>query len=335
VVIPSFVCPLVPLAIKRAGLKTLVCDIQKDGFDFAAQELNCLCRENNDILAITAVHLGGIPADIDAIKQACAEKGIFIIEDCAQSLGALYKGNRAGALADFSFFSLCRGKGLTIYEGGVAVCNRQEYAQALEETIGRLAGKNFLSEALKIAELFGYWIFYRPQLAWFIFALPQIFWQMRGMPLKAAAEDYEENFPLCRVSAFRKSCGRRAMRRMQNELAKQRANALYYRQKLKGIPTVKLIAEAPGDMASYPYLTVIFDGEEQRDKALRALSRKGLGASRIYLKAITDYPYLQGLDGAAAPLNARYLAEHHLSLSTSAFLRQEEIAQACALIKGL
>ncbi len=58
VVIPSFVCPLVPLAIKRAGLKIEVCDVGRDSFDFDTVELENLCARNNDIAAIVAGHLG-------------------------------------------------------------------------------------------------------------------------------------------------------------------------------------------------------------------------------------------------------------------------------------
>ena len=62
VIIPSFICPLVPLAIKRAGLKVLVCDINKNSFDFEINRLKELCS-GKDILAVVPVHLAGIPAE--------------------------------------------------------------------------------------------------------------------------------------------------------------------------------------------------------------------------------------------------------------------------------
>jgi dTDP-4-amino-4,6-dideoxygalactose transaminase len=114
VIIPSFICPLVPLAIRRAGFKTLVCDIEKDSFNFRIDKLEEICLNNKDILSIVAVHLAGIPIDFAPIKKMARENKIFIIEDCAQSLGAMHQGKKTGSLGDFSFFSLCRGKGLTI-----------------------------------------------------------------------------------------------------------------------------------------------------------------------------------------------------------------------------
>ncbi|MFA7294705.1 MAG: aminotransferase class V-fold PLP-dependent enzyme, partial [Candidatus Omnitrophota bacterium] len=182
IVIPAFICPLVPLAIKRAGLKIKPCDINPDNFDFDIDKLRKVCVEDNDILAILAVHLGGIPLELQNLKEIAKKNGIFIIEDCAQSLGAEYQGKKTGSIGEFSFFSLCRGKGLTIYEGGLAITNKAEYAQLLKNTSKKIFRTDAFSESLKIAELLAYSIFYRPGLFWFAFRLPQIFWQMRNNP---------------------------------------------------------------------------------------------------------------------------------------------------------
>src|SRR5208337_4976977 len=49
VIIPSYICPLVPLAIRRAGLKIEVCDINRDNFCYDSSMLAELCRRNNDV----------------------------------------------------------------------------------------------------------------------------------------------------------------------------------------------------------------------------------------------------------------------------------------------
>lgn len=118
VIIPAYICPLVPLAIKRAVLKIEVCDIGNNGFDYDFKELERICSQNNDILAVVAAHLAGIPAGVDKLKSITEKRGIFVVEDCVQSLGTEYQGRKTGTMGDFSFFSFCRGKGLTIYEGG-------------------------------------------------------------------------------------------------------------------------------------------------------------------------------------------------------------------------
>jgi dTDP-4-amino-4,6-dideoxygalactose transaminase len=333
VVIPSYVCPLLPLAIKRAGLKVEVCDIGPDNFDFDLGELENLCSQNNDILAVIAVHLGGIPVDFEPMEKIVKKQGIFIIEDCAQSLGATYHEKKTGTLGDFSFFSLCRGKGLTIYEGGVAATTQKEYAQILEKKINLLAKDDFLSEILKIWELLGYWVFYRPQLFWFVFQIPQIFWNLGGNKLKALGEYFTPEFPIHKVSRMRKSIGHAQFYRLEEELEKQRRKASFYLEAFKGIRGLKAIQEHPDTRATYPYLTLIFDTRQMRNKAWQILKDSGLGVSQIYAYAIGDYDYLKPIVPQKNYPGGRYLAEHTITVSTNAFLTQKDLVAIIQAIK--
>jgi len=335
VIIPSFICPLVPLAIKRAGLKIEVCDIQKDNFNFDMPRLQQLCLENKDILAIIATHLGGLPLDFSLIQPLAQENKIFIIEDCAQALGAEYRGKKVGTLGEFSFFSLCRGKGLTIYEGGLITTNKKEYTGVLNRKIRQVEKADFFSETLKILELFGYWLFYRPRLFWFAFRLPQIFWNWRGENLKALNEYFEINFPLHAVSRMRKSIGHVTFPRLTQEVSEQRKKAAKYIGGLLGSEGIKLIMEANQDKASYPYLTLLFDDPKRRDLAKETLEKTGLGISQIYAMAITDYSYLNSLLPKRECPNARYLAEREITLTTSRFLKDADIEFIIQQIKGL
>ena len=334
VIIPAFICPLVPLAIKRAGLKIKVCDISKNSFNFDIDQLAQLCSDN-DILAIVAAHLGGIPLEFGPIRQIAEKNKIFVIEDCAQSLGAVYKGTKVGKLGDFSFFSLCRGKGLTIYEGGSAASKNLVYNKSIDDTIARIVNDDHISEALKILELFGYWIFYRPQLFWFAYSLPQVYWNARGQRLRALSEYFTIDFPLHRVSGFRKSVGHAAFPRIESEIDKQRQKAFYYMEKLKNTGGMTIINESPGDRATYPFLTIVFDDKEKRDKAQKVFKNSGLGVSQVYYSAITDYGYLDDIIEKKACPNARYLAEREITLSTSAFLTNKNMDLVVNKIKNI
>ncbi len=335
VIIPSFICPLVPLAIYRAGLHVTVCDINKDNFNFDLRQLQELCSKNNDALAIVAVHLGGIPIDFEEIEQIARNDKIFIIEDCAQSLGAMYKDKKAGTLGDFSFFSLCRGKGLTIYEGGLIVTKKESDSVKIDATIERIVSNDFFSESLKILELLGYWIFYRPQLFWWVFRLPQIFWDWRGKHLRALTEYFTADFPLHKVSKIRKSIGHVTFARLEREIDKQRQKASSYIESLKGIPGIKLITESHEIKATYPYLTLLFDNPIKRKKAQEKFRNSGLGVFQVYAQAITDYDYLKDIVGNYDSPNARYLAEREISLTTSTFLKEEDIDSVVGIIKSL
>jgi perosamine synthetase len=60
--------------------------------------------------AIIVAHIGGYPLDMDPIMELAAQRGIPVLEDCAQALGAVYKGRMAGSLGTISSFSTMFGK---------------------------------------------------------------------------------------------------------------------------------------------------------------------------------------------------------------------------------
>ncbi len=324
IVIPSYVCPLVALAAIKSGLRIKVCDIAEGSFDFNYTHLKRLCAEDKDILAIVAIHLGGIAVDFDKIKELATKYQIFTIEDCAHALGARYKGRKCGTLGDFSFFSLCRGKGLSIYEGGVLAVNRDEYSYVIKDSIKQVVRNNYFSEAFKIIELMGYWLFYRPQLFWFVFKLPQIFWNIGKNYDKAFGEEYDANFDTHAVSGFRKFLGHKSFYRLEDEVRRQRERASFYIESLKGLKGVRVLREDPNTYAAYPFVTVLFDEAEKRNKFFKKINKNGLGVSIVYLNAICDYSYLKDRLTGDDCISAREFSKRQLTLTTSIFLKDKD-----------
>jgi len=75
--------------------------------------------------AILAVHLYGHPCDMDAIMQIAGEYNLFVIEDCAEAFGTLYKGRPVGSIGHISAFSFFGNKTITTGEGGMVATNDQ------------------------------------------------------------------------------------------------------------------------------------------------------------------------------------------------------------------
>jgi dTDP-4-amino-4,6-dideoxygalactose transaminase len=74
--------------------------------------------------AIIAVHLAGWPCDMDTIMELARERGLKVIEDCAQAQGARYKGKPIGSMGDVAAFSFCQDKIMTTGgEGGMLTTN--------------------------------------------------------------------------------------------------------------------------------------------------------------------------------------------------------------------
>jgi dTDP-4-amino-4,6-dideoxygalactose transaminase len=79
--------------------------------------------------AVIVVHLYGQPADLDPIATACAEYGVPLIEDAAESLGATYRGRHTGTFGQMATFSFNGNKIITTSGGGMFVSNDANLAE--------------------------------------------------------------------------------------------------------------------------------------------------------------------------------------------------------------
>ncbi|MHA1579726.1 MAG: DegT/DnrJ/EryC1/StrS family aminotransferase [Candidatus Freyarchaeota archaeon] len=81
--------------------------------------------------AIIVIHLAGHPANLDPLKEIAEEKGLVLIEDGAQAIGAEYKGRKVGTVGDVGCFSLHQSKVITTGEGGFVLTNDDELAEKI------------------------------------------------------------------------------------------------------------------------------------------------------------------------------------------------------------
>lgn len=76
--------------------------------------------------AILVVHLAGHPAEMDEIIKIARERGIAVVEDCAQAIGSEYRGRKVGSIGDVGAFSFYQSKNMTTGEGGMVTTNNPE-----------------------------------------------------------------------------------------------------------------------------------------------------------------------------------------------------------------
>ncbi|MEK7330447.1 MAG: DegT/DnrJ/EryC1/StrS family aminotransferase, partial [Candidatus Eisenbacteria bacterium] len=116
-------------AVLHQGAVPVFADIDPKTYNLDPAQVEA--RVTSRTRAILAVHLHGLPAEMDAINALAERDGIPVIEDAAQAHGARYRGRPVGTLALIAAFSLNSTKNLPAGEGGLFVTASEEcYARA-------------------------------------------------------------------------------------------------------------------------------------------------------------------------------------------------------------
>lgn len=109
-------------SIVTAGANPVFADVELDSQNISRRTIEAVLTPNTK--AIICVHLAGWMCDMDPIMQLAAERGIYVIEDCAQAHGAKYKGKSAGSIGHIAAWSFCQDKIMTTGgEGGMVTTN--------------------------------------------------------------------------------------------------------------------------------------------------------------------------------------------------------------------
>lgn len=118
-------------AITAAGAEPVFVDIDPETYLMNVDQVKA--RINKKTKAVIAVHLYGQAVDMDELKKTTKKKGIYIIEDCAQSHGAIYKKRMTGSIGDISAFSFYPTKILGTYgDGGLCMTNSAKIRDKLK-----------------------------------------------------------------------------------------------------------------------------------------------------------------------------------------------------------
>lgn len=141
VIVPAYTYCATANVIVHCGAKPVMVDVRADDFDISVENVRKALTPRTKV--VMPVDLGGMPCDYDAVfalvesEEARAmfsprteeqrELGrVLVLSDSAHSIGAEYKGRKAGSLADVSVFSFHAVKNLTTAEGGAIMLNLPE-----------------------------------------------------------------------------------------------------------------------------------------------------------------------------------------------------------------
>lgn len=126
VVVPSLSFIATANAVTYVGARPVFCDVDPATGNVTAETIHAALTL--DTRAVIVVDQGGVPLDLDPIRDLCDRHEITVIEDAACGVGSTYKGRPVGAGADVAVWSFHPRKILTTGEGGMLTTNRADWA---------------------------------------------------------------------------------------------------------------------------------------------------------------------------------------------------------------
>lgn len=118
-------------AILMVGAKPIFCDINKSDLNINTELIEQKISSKTKAILVTNVF--GYLANYDALNHICRKHNLYLIEDAAESFGALFLGKKSGTLADISTFSFFGNKTITTGEGGMVICKKEEHFKKINQ----------------------------------------------------------------------------------------------------------------------------------------------------------------------------------------------------------
>jgi len=119
VICPVFTCTATNIPLLYIGAKIKFADVDPKTLNIDIESVKKLVTKKTK--AIVFVNYGGLPCNLDALKKISTKYKVKLIQDAAQSLGALYKKKPIARYADFTIFSFQAIKQITSGDGGMLI----------------------------------------------------------------------------------------------------------------------------------------------------------------------------------------------------------------------
>jgi dTDP-3-amino-3,4,6-trideoxy-alpha-D-glucose transaminase len=130
VIVPSLTAAGTAVAVLQTGATPRFCDVNRTTRNVDINSIKSAMTD--DVKAIIVVHLHGSPVDLNPILAFAHKHGIEVIEDCAQAIGATYKGTRVGTFGSAAAFSFYPTKNLgCLGDGGAVALNDARLADKI------------------------------------------------------------------------------------------------------------------------------------------------------------------------------------------------------------
>lgn len=207
------------------GARPVVCDVDPESQNLTADTVRAALTPRTK--AVVAVHLAGWPCDMEALVRLCDERGIALVEDCAQAHGAKWGGRPVGSFGRIGVFSFCQDKIMTTGgEGGMLVTD--DHALWDRAWAYKDHGKTWAAVHERAHP-------------------PGFRWQHEG---------FGSNF---RMTEMQAAIGRRQLGKLDDWVAQRRRNAEAFTAELAGTPAIRVPRPVAAAFHSYYKLYALID----------------------------------------------------------------------------
>jgi perosamine synthetase len=314
VILPAYTVPTLTLAIRRAGLTTRLTDINIDTFNMDTERLSDSISKNT--LAVVPVHMFGFPMDLDKIKELSRSQDFFVVEDAAQAPGAELFGERVGGLSEVGIFSMCKGKILSTFRGGVITSNDPEISKAITEEIKLLRNPG---------RLFDLRLFFTLLLMSGAIK-PGVYGALYPMIALFKSTKVHTHFEPGLATPFAARLGLVQLDALGGEVKKRVKNGTALYEGLSGIDGIRLPKIIEGGAPSFNHLPIMIEREGKIDEIISKLFGRGIDTARMYLKpihSVYDLDYVKSPDPFP---NATRLSEELLVLPAHPGVTERDVA---------
>jgi len=318
VILPAYTAGSLIVAIKKAGLKPVLCDISMDDFNMDVNLLPDVISQ--DTLCILGVHMFGIVSKgLTGIKDKGSD--VYLIEDCAQSLGSKINGQVVGNVGDVSFFSFNRGKNLPTYAGGAIATNDEQLAGKLTAEIEAMKGQSFTEKFSILFKILALSLVVRPWIYGLVCPLLSRFREV------APAEDIEVK----KYTDFQVKIALALLKNIDKLSNTRYENGMKLISGLKDIDGVIVPKIAQDTQPAFNRLPIVFKDLGKKKRVELALRQAGIETSGLYFKPL-HHMFDLGYKKESFP-QAVYLAEHLLTLPVHPLLTDRDLENIIANIR--
>lgn len=240
----AFSCLSSNSPISHVGANAVWVDIVPDSASMSVKDLRRAITPRSKALML--YHVAGYPGPTNEILDLCRARGIVVIEDCNNALGARWHGKPVGRVGDYAVHSFYPNRQINAIEGGALTCPDEATAQRARSL------RRFGIDAANFRDQLGE-----------INAnvdIPELGWSATFNQLNAAV-------------------GLAHLPELAEQSRRTRANAAFLRDAIRGLPGIRAVEALPGAEPAYWGFLIL---AERRDHLLSILKSHSVHASRLH-----------------------------------------------------